>query len=262
MSFIPGITEPTTKNPKSLVIASAPKAGKSTVAADFTVNFAPGESTICCLDEQDPYSQLKASFVQHEKLSEAEEWLDKIIESKQKIKYLFVDHLTKIDELSELMGTVEYMQTPQGKSFNRDRKGNIVSPNSKDWRSVHELANGAGYRFSRAVMMRFKAKCHQAAEHVIFFVHLKDKDIVNAEGQTLRIEKKISLTGKLSTIIPAYVNGVCYMYADGNKRYLDFQASEKSALGATLPHLNGQILLSERLEDGTIKTYWENIFID
>jgi len=261
MSFIPKIEEASTQNPKTLLVVSVPKGGKSTIAADFTVNFAPGESTIVSLDEQAPYDQLKCSSVQFEKFSEAEAWLDKVIESGEKINYLFVDHFTKIDELSELVGTVEYMQTNQGKSFNRDRKGNMLSPKSKDWKSVHELPNGAGYRHSRAVVMRFKSKCEQASNHTIFFAHLKDKEIVNVEGQTLRIEKKIYVTGKLGTIIPAYVNGVCYMYPDGNKRYLDFEASEKAALGATLPHLSGQILISEMV-DGKLKTYWEKIFLD
>lgn len=258
MSFIPKITEPETNWPFSLGIFGVPKIGKTTVVADLTVNFLPGESVIMCLDEQNPYKQVKSSYVEFDKLSKAHEWLNQIIKSGEKIKMLIVDHMTKVDEWSEMYATVKYMHSVQGKKFNRDPNGKVLPV--EDWQTVWDIGQGHGYRFSRQAVMEFKAKCHEAAEHVIFLGHLKDKEITNVEGQTLRIEKKLALTGKLSSMFPAYINGIAHMYADGNQRFLDFEASKKSVLGATLKHLNGQILISESNEEGEVTVYWDKIF--
>ena len=59
-----------------------------------------------------------------------------------------------------------------------------------------------------------------------------------------------------------YIDAIAYMKIDGAKRYLVFVQDDNNATsGSRCKHLAGkEILISERLEDGTIKTYWENIY--
>lgn len=262
-------------DPKSIIISSIPKTGKSTIADDFTVNFKPGESTIYCVDYNDPYKYLKASYLQFDNPIAFEKQLDEDIESGEKIPYLFMDNYTVLDDWSSIVGTYEYMQMPQGKAFNvkkdpktkqpiRDVKtGSFVrlKHTDKEWENVHTLPQGAGYRFSREVMMRWKSKLEKISDHLIIFVHVKDKDIYNAQGEIQEVTKVISLTGKLSNILPAYVNGIAHMYADGNNRYLDWSSSNKVQAGSTCKHLEGKMLISE-MQDGELVTHWDKVYVD
>jgi hypothetical protein len=48
--------------------------------------------------------------------------------------------------------------------------------------------------------------------------------------------------------------------ASGDKRYLSFEVDNENVIaGSRVPHLTGQILVSDKTKDGIV-TYWENIF--
>lgn len=105
----------------------------------------------------------------------------------------------------------------------------------------------------------------QDSYNLILTGHVKDKNLV--EGGTELSVKQLDLSGKISTILSAKSDAICYAYRDAETGHLycNFGDLNSVLTGARMSHLAGRtILLAERemSEDGTwkIKTHWENIF--
>lgn len=143
------ITEVKSTRPRDLVIISIPKMGKGTILGDLTRKknalvfdlekggyefIAARKLSIYTTNEVGVYEAYK-NYIEYRKL---------LLENKGKYEYLIIDGLSDLSDLSEIGGTLSYMNTTIGKNFNRDNKGNKYEYGSPEWKSVTTLPDGAG----------------------------------------------------------------------------------------------------------------------
>lgn len=261
------ILEVKEKNPTDLVIISVPKTGKSTILADLTKS---GEAILFNLEKHGTdyleglflniYPEATTSF--EEAVEHYKGYRNTLMENKGKYKYLIIDSLSALNEISEVMGTYYYMHSvPQGKNFNRDPKtGQPYKYGDPFFKLVTTLPEGYGYMHTRKWFMDQINIFNEIAPYRIYTAHVKDKLIKNNQDEVVSgIE--INLTGKLKNIMATKVSALCKLIADGEKRYLSFEVDNENIIaGSRVPHLTGQILISEKGKDGIIKTHWKNIY--
>ena len=73
---------------------------------------------------------------------------------------------------------------------------------------------------------------------------------------------EIDLTGKIKRITAANASAIGYVYREGNNLLINFKPSDDITAGCKIPRLEGQIVtISEKLEDNSIVTYWNKIFV-
>lgn len=247
----------TAVNPSTLIIYSTPKAGKTSIVAQLP------NSLILEL-EKNGGNYVDGTFLDIDKASKLDEALDTIIAAGCPYDYLIIDTVSSMDSWSEIVGTYNYMSRPQGKKFNRkgDREGGeIILHTDPNFTSVHELANGSGYQHSRDQMIRWYDKIIQAAPHVIFLAHVKDKFIESKQSGDTVEATDISLTGKVKSIYTSRVDGVGHLFRRGGQAIINFNNENSITCGGRCRHLNGEIVISEKQPDGTIKTFWDRIYL-
>jgi hypothetical protein len=261
------ITEVKSTNPRDLVIISIPKMGKGTILGDFTKT-----NNALVLDlEKGGYEFIAARKLSTYTSQEVDRWESfqnyvsyrkLLLENKGKYEYLIIDGLTDLDDLSDIGGTLAYMNTIIGKKFNRRNgvaDGEKIPYGDPEWKSVLTLAEGAGYKHTRDWFLQQVEVFRQISPYRIYAAHVADKYIKD-NGKEEVVGSEISLTGKLKTIFASKVTSLCKLTADGQKRYLNFDVLNDSIIaGSRAPHLKGRILISDQVND-EIKTYWENIY--
>lgn len=186
-------------------------------------------------------------------------------------KYIIVDTLTRLDEFSEIVGTLNFMEKMQGKKWNikvndkneelRDKEGNKQYYKSTDinFETVHEMGQGFGYQHSRSVMVDWYNKICMLSPRTIFVCHVKDKMIVNNLNSEV-VTKEINLTGKVKDIVASKVDTIMYGFREDNKLMVSFSGED----GTRANFLSGKtIILTETNENGEIiQNNWNQIFID
>jgi hypothetical protein len=250
------IIEPTETDPISLIIYGEPKQGKSAIAAALSIR--DDINALIISNEPGGYAYLRARYEECLSPKELSAKITEIENDTEKLDILIVDTITVIDEWSEIIGTYNYMRSSQGKRFNLGSDGKQITHTHPDWESVHSLANGAGYRWSREWFQSTIEKLSTLAKKVIFIAHLKDK-YIGQVGDDYLTAQEIDLTGKLKRILPSKVSGFAKFVRDKNKGYLSFENLDGSVAGARASHLHGKILISEKT-DSVLVTYWEDIY--
>jgi hypothetical protein len=183
-----------------------------------------------------------------------------LLENKSKYEYLIIDGLTDLDDLSEVGGTLAYMNTIIGKKFNRTEDGEKLTFGDVNWRSVLTLPDGAGYMHTRKWFLDQIETFRQISPYRIYAAHVADKYIKD-NGKEEVVGAEIALTGKLKTIFAAKVTSLAKLTSEGDERFLNFDVLNDSIIaGSRAPHLKGKILISKQQKDGEVKTFWENIY--
>ena len=183
-----------------------------------------------------------------------------LLENKQKYDYLIIDGISDLDALSEIGGTLSYMDTTIGKKFNRDESGKKLDYNHPDWKSVITLPDGNGYQHTRKWFMQQIEFFRQISPYRIYAAHIVDKYIKD-KGKEEVVGSEIALTGKLKTIFASRVTALAKMSADGYDRYLNFDVLNDSIVaGSRSPLLKGRILISSQDDDLNTTTYWDQIY--
>lgn len=248
-------------NPHVLMIYSPPKVGKTTLL---------GGLDDCLIIETEPFgaNYISGKIIEVNKPKEFNDVLTAIEESNKKLggytyKRIAVDTITKLDEWSEISGTYRYMEKSQGKKFNLK---NPLNPNNgkfthldKEFETVHELPNGFGYKYSREEMLDWYDRLSLLAPEIILIAHIKDKMVESKTGDTVET-RDINLTGKVKSIFSSRVDGIGYLHRKDNQGILSFNPKDNLVCGGRCAHLNGDIVISEKLENGEIKTYWDRIY--
>jgi hypothetical protein len=245
--------QPVAINPNTLLIYAPPKMGKTTIISQL-------ENSLLLELEKGGADFVNACYLNIEKPSDFNKTLEAIEKSEHKYDYLCIDTLSKLDEWSEIVGTYNYMQKQQGKKFNRDEMGVMILHTDNRFESCHEMPNGSGYQHSRNQMIDWYERIIKLAKHVVFIAHIKDKMIESKSGDSVEVSE-INLTGKVKSIITSRVDAVGYLRRKGKQAFLSFDNEYKTISGGRCKHLQGEILISEKMEDNSIKTYWENIFL-
>lgn len=253
-------------NTRDLVIVSNPKTGKGTILGDFTTKY----NALVFDLEKGGYDYITAKKIsiyptQETSIIEAYEnyikYRNLLFKNKGKYDYLIIDGISDLDMLSEIGGTQLYMNSIIGKNFNRDKdNGSVIEYGSSKYRSVLDLADGAGYRYTREWFLTQYEIFRQISPYRIYAAHIVDK-MIKENGKDEVSGSEIALTGKLKTIFASKVTSLAKLIADENKRYLNFEVMNDSIIaGSRNPVLKDKILISEKQKDGSIKTFWENIY--
>ena len=263
------ITPVTNTDPRDLVIIGIPKIGKGAILGDFTRKY---DGIVLDL-EKGGYEYIPARKISTYKTQDTTRWESyqnyiayrkKLLAEKGKYKFLIIDGLSDLDDLSEIGGTIAYMNSIIGKKFNlidkdHPEKGKLQF-GDPEWKSVLTLADGAGYQHTRKWFLDQIEVFRQISPYRIYAAHVTDKYIKD-NGKEEVVGSEISLTGKLKTIFSSKVTSLCKIVADGNERYLNFDVMNDSIIaGSRAPQLSGRILISSIDEQKNIITYWENIY--
>lgn len=262
------ITKVGRPNVRDLVILSIPKMGKGTILGEFTKEY----NAIVLDLEKGGYEYIEARKLSTYTAQDTTLWdsfqnyikyRNALLKGKGKYEYLIIDGLSDLDVLSEVGGTLAYMDSIIGKKFNREGGnplGRKYTPNDAEFKLVTTLPDGAGYLHTRRWFLDQIEMFRQISPYRIYAAHVTDKYIKD-NGKEEVLGSEISLTGKLKTIFAAKVTSLCKMVADGTKRYLNFEVMNDSIVaGSRAPYLKDRILISEQNPDMSIATYWKNIY--
>lgn len=231
------IIEASTKSPETLIIFSAPKAGKTSLVAQLESNL------LIDLEQGSNFvSGLKIKATSYQDLYQI---CQKIKDKGRPYKYITLDTATALEDMCDGLALKLYQETPMGKGY----KGDVIA-----------LPNGAGYKYVRDAFKMMINLTKDVCQRLILLGHVKDKTIEKG-GKELNA-RELALTGKLSGITCAHADAIGFLYRDGNKCILTFATENQLVCGARPEHLkNKEIVISEMI-NGKLKTYWEKIFID
>lgn len=185
--------------------------------------------------------------------------LNALIKLGKPYDYVSIDTITQADMDAEWAGTELYMDSLQGKSFNRK---NIVGQPSTAWprmkygeadyQSVIEIGQN-GWRWSRTIMVDLLNLSRGAAKICTIYVsHIKDKMLSKGDKGEVFI-KDIALTGAVADIYARNVSAIGSVYPEyqdvGHTLMISFKGNEEKTGGN-----RGKIGSYEGVFD------WEKIF--
>lgn len=262
------ICKVTNTNPRDLVIVSIPKMGKGTILGALTT-----QRNAIVLDlEKGGYDYIPARKLSTYENDQSTRWesfqnyikfRNALLEQKGKYEYLLIDGLSDLDDLSDLGGTLAYMNSIIGKKFNRVggvETGRKYEPHEAEFKSVLTLPEGAGYYHTRMWFMQQIDFFRQISPYRIYAAHITDKYIKD-NGKESVTGTEIALTGQLKRIFASRVTALAKLVADEEKRYLNFEVLNDSIVaGSRAPQLKGKILISEQKPNGETITHWDNIY--
>lgn len=229
-----------TDNPKNLIMFGLPKVGKTTLLSMLPkcliVDFEEGT------DYVESYAVKISNYKQLFALAK------ELKENPGQFDFIAFDTTTALEDIALPYANKLYRDTVMGKNF--DENENVL-----------KLPNGAGYQYLREAMQKMIGWFEKTIPNIILVGHVKDKSL-NENGTELNV-KDLDLTGKIGRILSAASDAICYIYRDTETGSVMANFGDGSSVlcGSRISQLSGRtILLSEKLEDGTIKTYWENIY--
>lgn len=170
--------------------------------------------------------------------------------------YVSIDTITQADADAEWAGTELYMDSLQGKSYNRENiqgKPSTQWPRLKhgdaDYQSVIEIGQN-GWRWSRTIMVDLLNLSRQAAKQCTIYVsHIKDKMLSKGDKGEVMV-KDIALTGAVADIYSRNVDAIGSAYRDEDTLMITFKGNEDRTGGN-----RGEIGSYEGVFD------WEKIFL-
>jgi hypothetical protein len=218
--------------------------GKTTVLAELpnclTIDLEDGTRYI------EGYNVSANNYVDLYKIAKA------LKEEEHNYKFIAIDTVTALEKIALDLACKRYTESPVGKNFTGS--GN----------DILKLPNGSGYYWVRLAMEEIIGWFEKVAENLILVGHVKDK-MLNEQGTELNV-KSLDLQGKVSSILSAKSDAICYVYRDPETQNLmcNFGNNNSVLTGARMEHLAGKtILLAERVEKDDhfdIITHWEHIY--
>lgn len=152
--------------------------------------------------------------------------------------YVSIDTITQVDLDAEWAGTELYMDSLQGKSYNRQ---NVQGKPSTQWprlkygdaeyQSVIEIGQN-GWRWSRTVMVDLLNLSRGASKLCTIFVsHIKDKLIGKGDKGEVFV-KDIALTGAVADIYARNVDAIASVYKNEDDQLtISFKGNEDKTGG-------------------------------
>lgn len=234
------------KSPKNLIIFSKPKVGKTTLVSALDDNL------ILDLEDGTDYVdalKIKASSIKN--IFDIGQAIKAI--SPNPYKYITIDTGTALEDMCIPYAENLYSKSPMGKNWFTEGK--------EKYGSILNMANGAGYPWLREAYSKATDYISTWAPRLIQLCHVKDT-LLEKNGSEFN-SLDLDLTGKIKRIASSKSDAIGYLYRKGNKNILSFKTTDEISCGARPEHLrNQEIVLSEVLEDGTIKFHWDRIYID
>lgn len=247
---------PKVSEPRKLFLFSHPKSGKTSLISSL-----PNCLLIDLEDGADFYENSSIN-VKRMALEQGKSMLTilgeiaKSLEDANKAKgspmydFIAIDTTTVLENIAKEYAVILYKQTNMGKGF----KGTDV---------VAELPQGGGYMWLQIAFEKiYKMFSPLAGKCLILSGHVKNASI-NKDGKDLSA-RDINLSGKLKTVVTSDSDCIGYLYRnkETNENIISFKTGEQDlATGSRLPYLSGkEFIISKKLEDGTLETYWSEIF--
>lgn len=226
-------SEPTKDVPSSLIIFGLPKCGKTTKFAELpnalNIDIERGTDFIKMMKIQPPAGLGPVGV-----FAWLREAAKEVKDAGNPYDFVIVETISYLDELAEWKGTWDYMNSIQGKSFNRvdgQKGGAFLAFDHPEYQSVHTLADGAGYRWSRQAMTSIFDACKGLGKVcTIFSCHTADKSIVTRQTNTEVKTMDLSLTGKVKQILSRDVDAIGYVWNKDGVLHISFKGDE-SKLG-------------------------------
>lgn len=236
---------PKVNNPKFLILAGRPKAGKSTLMTALENNL--------IIDLEDGYQALSALVVQARSINDFAEIANALKaeinnnEEKFPYKYITIDNATRLEEMCLPYAVQLYRQTPMGKNYQGT--------------DVRTLPNGSGYMYLRQAVRKVIDMFRGLCETFILITHTKDRQI-NFEGTEVN-EIAIDLAGKLGDILCGEADAIGYVYRKKNETIISFEGGEGTVREARANHLRGKkIVVAESDDDNNITFHMDRIFLE
>lgn len=203
------------------------------------------------IDLEHGYDYLSAYVVNASSVQDLYSIAKALREEEHHYKFVVIDTVTALEDIAITLAC---------------RRAQEANPNfSGNPAELFNLPYGAGYVAQRNAVKEIVGWFEKAVPNLILVGHVKEKAI--NEAQTDLNVKSLDLGGKLSNILSAGSDAICYVYRDPENGNLmaNFGDMNSVLTGARVPHLAGKtILLAERVttEDGNynIVTHWENIY--
>lgn len=236
---------PSTLSPQSLVIFSKPKVGKTTLLSMLP--------DCLLLDLEKGSAFVSAIKLEANNLSDIKAIGAAVIAAGKPYKYVAVDTATALEEMIIPMAENLYAATSMGAKWFLTGKA--------QYGSIINLPNGAGYFYLRAAFDKIIEYIKTWAPKVIILAHVKDT-VLDKNGTEFSV-LDLDLTGKIKRTTAAKADAIGYLYRKNNQNILSFKTSDDVSCGARPSHLrNQEIVVSEVLEDGSVVSHWDRIFID
>jgi len=233
-------TSPTpivTQNPKKLLIYSNPKGGKTTILA--------GLKNALIVDFEGGTRYVEAMTVPATDIKTVHE-LTTLLAKGHNYDYICLDPITRLEDIVLPYARKLYKNTPQGVNFVGD--------------NVLHLPNGGGYLFLRQAFFAVLNAFARVTNHLVITGHVRDK-MIEKNGKEVS-HAEVDLTGKIRSILCADVDAIAYLDRRGPDGFFRFATSDDVICGARPMHLrNREIRISHLEEDGSVTTYWDEIFI-
>lgn len=238
MSLLP-TTKTTKKNddPKNLIIFGLPKVGKTTALSQLPNNL--------ILDLEDGSDFISGYVIKIDKIKTLKQVADELKESEHNFKFVTIDTVTALEEMAIKLA--------------------CKNANVSDSQELFKLPYGQGYVAHRNAVKEILGWFDDAKVNIILTGHVKDRSLT--ENSIDLNVKALDLGGKLSNILSANSDAICYVYRDIETGNLmaNFGDMNSVLTGARMPHLAGKtILLAEKHQqengDFEIITHWENIY--
>jgi len=265
--------------PRSLFIIGPPKLGKSTACSAL-------EGALI-MDLEDKYGAIASVIkvvpktIEDLKSMRAQAIDFKKVTGKKTYEFCIVDTIDKIDSLANLMGTRLYMESLQGRNYNRFTKeiiakykyqkfvenGKIVEgktpipENFPEYQLVTKKPKGSGYQWQRDAFKIIVSWLEELSDKMIYVGHIREK-LLDKDG----VEKSVrtsNLTGQLGPILAADCDAIAIAKRVSNKFILDFNVNSDTA-GTLLPHLEGKkvTISTKDKKSGNISISWKLIYPD
>jgi len=239
-------------NPRSIILFGKPKIGKTTAISQLKdcliIDLEGGTDYVDALKidiikvaQEENLQPIKALKNLIDTLKKANEAAKGFV-----YKYGAIDTISVLEDMVMPIALNLYKNTVQGRNFQGD--------------NVLDLANGAGYQYTRKALWMVLEELKECFETLIIISHLKDK-LLEKDGKEMN-ERGIDLIGKSATILSAHVDALGYMYREDNETLVNFMASESITCGSRCDHLKDKkIALITSDESGKITVDWSKIFI-
>ena len=241
-------------NPKTMVIFSQPKMGKTTIVSKLD------NCLILDLEEGSHFvDALKINVLEKAKEENKKpiiilKHIINAISTKNKenngyiYKYIAIDTVTALESIVLPLANKMYKATNMGRNW----VGTDVTT----------LPNGAGFKYTRDALSTVLNELSEICETLIILGHVKDR-LIEKEGKEMP-ERGLALTGKSSSILCSQVDAVGYLYRDKNKTIINFAASPNLLAGARCEHLKGQeiVIATSEKESTDLKVDWSQIFLN
>lgn len=225
------------KNPRLSLYYGLPKVGKTTKMTELKDNL--------IIDIEDGSNYVEGLIIKADNWQMVYDIGQQILAENKPYKRITLDTATRLDEWSEELGKILYLNSSVAK---REYKANPDLLPSVTMLPGEKGSFGPGYQFVRMAYMKCFDYLLTLADEIILIAHVKDKFLVDKDGLTVQANE-MSFTGKIKQMTCARADAIGYIYrktvgAENGKEIsqlrVSFNNSTELLSGSRCEHLKGQ----------------------